>query len=97
MTTMVTEIYDALLSAGADENKAKKASEVMVEHFMPRDNNNYITKQDLSDAVQIIRKDIGSNNTDLAVLKAKSEIFEKMMWGIIASMIALVLKAYFLS
>jgi len=32
MTTMISEIYDALLSAGADEVKARKAAEAIAEH-----------------------------------------------------------------
>ncbi len=31
MSQMVTEFYDALISAGADEQKAKKAAEVLFE------------------------------------------------------------------
>ena len=29
MTTMITELYDALKDAGADENKARKAAETV--------------------------------------------------------------------
>lgn len=29
MTTMITELYDALISAGASEDKARKAAEVV--------------------------------------------------------------------
>jgi len=32
MTMVISEIYDALLSAGADEAKARKAAEAIVEH-----------------------------------------------------------------
>ncbi len=39
MSTMITEVYDALISAGADEEKAKKAAEVL-------SNEKLATKQD---------------------------------------------------
>ncbi len=32
MTIIISEIYDALLSAGADEEKARKAAEALAEH-----------------------------------------------------------------
>jgi hypothetical protein len=32
MTTMISEIYDAFISAGADEEKARKAAEAVAEH-----------------------------------------------------------------
>ncbi len=32
MTTMISEIYDAFISAGADEDKARKAAEAVAEH-----------------------------------------------------------------
>ena len=32
MTTMITEVYDALLSAGAEDGKARRAAEVMAGH-----------------------------------------------------------------
>lgn len=31
MTTMITEVYDALLAAGAPEEKARKAAEALAE------------------------------------------------------------------
>jgi hypothetical protein len=43
-----------------------------------------------------IRNDIGGLGDEVITLKTNSEMIEKMMWAIIASMIALVLKAYFL-
>lgn len=32
MTTMVTELYDALLAAGAPEDKARRAAEVVADY-----------------------------------------------------------------
>ncbi len=32
MTTMISEIYDAFISAGSDEEKARKAAEAVAEH-----------------------------------------------------------------
>ncbi len=32
MTTIISEIYDAFISAGADEEKARKAAEAVAEH-----------------------------------------------------------------
>ncbi|RLA22840.1 MAG: integrase [Gammaproteobacteria bacterium] len=32
MTTMIPEVYDAFMSAGADEEKARKAAEAVAEH-----------------------------------------------------------------
>jgi len=32
MTTMITEVYDALKSVGVDEEKARKAAEAMADH-----------------------------------------------------------------
>ena len=32
MTTMITEVYDALVSAGADDGKARRAAEVLADY-----------------------------------------------------------------
>jgi hypothetical protein len=32
VTTMITEVYDALLSAGADDGKARRAAEVLADY-----------------------------------------------------------------
>lgn len=32
MTTMIAEVYDALVSAGADEQKARRAAEALAAH-----------------------------------------------------------------
>ncbi len=40
MSTMITEVYDALISAGASEDKAKRAAEVL-------SNEQVATKQDI--------------------------------------------------
>ncbi len=41
MSTMISEFYDALISAGADEQKAKKAAEVLSKERLA-------TKEDIS-------------------------------------------------
>lgn len=60
MTTMVSEIYDALMSAGADEKKARKAAEAMADR---RDDMTLI-KADIS----ILKADVSANNSKLGII-----------------------------
>ena len=63
MSLIVTEIYDALIEAGATERKARAAAAAipMVE--------NLATKQDLAEIRAEIKEDISVLKRDVAVLK----------------------------
>ena len=65
MTTMVTEVYDALLSAGAPEGKARLAAEVLANYD---DRFNRLERQ--IDRVRgDLERQIGEVKTDVRLLK----------------------------
>ena len=63
MSIMVTEVYEALVSAGAPEDKAKAAAGAIP---IARD---IATKQDLADLRTELKQDIAELKSDLKIMK----------------------------
>ena len=65
MGIMVSEIYEALIEAGASEAKAKAAAEAipLAEQL--------VTKTDLAEVKADLKADIGGARTEIAALEAK--------------------------
>ena len=62
MTTMISEVYDAFLSAGVAEDKARKAAEALSSESIA-------TKGDIARVERSVRDDIARIERELAVLK----------------------------
>jgi hypothetical protein len=54
MTTMITEVYDAFKSAGAEDQKARKAAEALSNH---------------QDEITILKIDVSTIKSDLSVIR----------------------------
>jgi hypothetical protein len=65
MATMITEVYDALKEAGASEEKARSAAEVLASY----DARFVDLKTAISDARSDFRAEIGDVKAELRVLK----------------------------
>jgi hypothetical protein len=70
MTTMVAELYDALLAVGAPDEKARKAAEAMADYE--------IHNQRLSR----VEADIGEIKRDIGELKAGLPVLDRRVSGI---------------
>ena len=62
MTTMIAELYEALVDAGASEGKAKEAARVL-------STENLATKSDIAELDQRLRPKIIKLERDMAVMK----------------------------
>lgn len=84
MTSMLMELYDALVSAGAAETKARAAAAV-VPH-----GKDLCTKQDLLSSKQDLEKGIAELRADMKVLKFA-------VFSMYPFILALVIKIFFLN
>ena len=84
MTSMLMELYDALISAGAAETKARAAA-VAVPH-----GKDLCTKQDLFCTKQDIEKGLAEVRADMKVLKFA-------VFSMYPFILALVIKMFFLT
>lgn len=97
MTTMISELYDALKEAGASEEKAKAAAQAIADyerHFVRIE-----SKLDSVDSeIKVVRSEIKTTRTDLeAELKAVKTELNVIKWLVglgIAGIISLVIKAF---
>jgi len=80
MATMVSEVYDALVEAGASQEKARKAAEAVA---------NYDGR------IGDIRGDVGEVKQELASVKADLSLLKWMIGFVLAGVAALVLRAIF--
>jgi hypothetical protein len=69
MSTMISEIYDALREAGASEEKARKAAEVLA-NFDSR-------HQDVKDGFAAVRDEFAALKHEFAVIKGE---FNTVKW-----------------
>ncbi len=89
MSMIVTEIYDALIDAGASEEKAKAAARVipMVESLA--------TKQDLADLKVELKEDIAVVKEDVNVLKRDVAVLKLAVFSFSPTILALLVKLVF--
>ncbi len=73
MSTMITEVYEAFISAGAPEDKAKAAAKAVAE---------YDSRFNRIDS-------------DLALVKAEMVVLKWMLGFVLAGVVSLVMKSYF--
>lgn len=81
MSIMVTEVYEALVSAGAPDDKAKAAAAAIP---IARD---LATKQDLAELRTELKQDIAALKQDIAVLKFAVFSFGPVIIGLLVKLV----------
>ena len=97
MTTMIAELYEALVDAGASEGKAKEAAQVL-------STENLATKSDiaeldtkLSELDQRLSPKIAKLDRDMAVMKWMLGTTMAGVAFILAAVVSMVIKIFFLA
>lgn len=83
MTTMITEVYDALKEAGASEEKAKAAASALADY------GNRFDRLELK-----IDRLESSVNADVKILKAEISVLKWMSGFVIAGIISLIIRLF---
>ncbi len=108
MSTMLKEVYDAFISAGAEESKASAAAEAITRQFVDKTDSSLATKndirgvktgfQDLRGAVhediQGVREDVHLLDKRLVIVETKLDTVNKLLWIVIAGVAGVLIKAF---
>jgi chromosome segregation ATPase len=87
MSTMLVELYDALKEAGASEEKARAAAEILAR---PDERFDKVDRE-----IAGVREDIARLDKELAVIKAQIDLLKWMNGIVIAGVLALIIKTFF--
>ena len=90
MTTMIAELYEALVDAGASEGKAKEAAQVL-------STENLATKRDIVELDQRLSPKIVKLDRDMAVMKWMLGTTMAGIAFILAAVVSMVIKIFFLA
>jgi hypothetical protein len=89
MTTLIAELYDALLAAGSPDDKARKAAEAMAgfDAYEPR----FVrVEADIAE----LKRDVAEIKRDVAALKGDNLLIKWMLGFVLAFQIAIVIKLF---
>ena len=99
MTTMISELYEALINAGATEEKAKEAAEVLsAENLNSKDTIAEVKAELASDIAELDQKlsgEIAGVKRDLAELDKKMAVMQWMMGATLTGVAAIIVKLFF--
>jgi hypothetical protein len=89
MTTMIAELYDALIAAGSPEDKARKAAEAMagLDAYEPRFAR---VETDIAE----VKRDVAGLKQDMAEVKRDLFLLKWMMGFLLAFQIAIFIKLF---
>ena len=90
MTTMIAELYEALVDAGASEGKAKEAAQVL-------STENLATKSDIAELDQRLSPKIVKLDRDMAVIKWMLGTALAGVAPILVAVVSIVIKIFFLA
>ena len=90
MTTMIAELYEALVDAGASEGKAKEAAQVL-------STENLATKSDIAELDQRLSTKIVKLDRDMAVMKWMLGAALAGIAPILVAVVSMVIKIFFLA
>ena len=90
MTTMIAELYEALVDAGASEGKAKEAARVL-------STENLATKRDIAELDQRLSPKIIKLDRDMAVMKWMVGAALAGIAPILVAVVSIVIKIFFLA
>ncbi len=94
MTTMIAEIYDALIAAGAPEDKARKAAEAVAgyEAYEPRFIKIETSISNLEHDLAAVKHDVTVLKDDVASLKRDVFLMKWMLGFVLAFQVAIFFK-----
>ena len=90
MTTMIAELYEALVDAGASEGKAKEAAQVL-------STENLATKRDITELDTKLSPKVVKLDRDMAVMKWMLGTTMAGVAFILAAVVSMVIKIFFLA
>ena len=90
MTTMIAELYEALVDAGASEGKAKEAAQVL-------STENLATKSDITELDTKLSPKVVKLDRDMAVMKWMLGTTMAGVAFILAAVVSMVIKIFFLA
>jgi predicted RNase H-like nuclease (RuvC/YqgF family) len=89
MTTMIAELYDALLAAGAPEDKARKAAETMAGYDA------YDSRlTNIESRLTTLERDVGDLKRDVGELKRDNLLLKWMVGFVPAFQVAMFVKLF---
>ena len=96
MTTMIAEIYDALIAAGAPEDKARKAAEALAgyEAYEPRFIKIETSISNLERDLAEVKHDVATLKDDVATLKREAFLMKWMLGFVLAFQVAMFIKLF---
>ncbi len=89
MTTMIAELYDALIAAGSPEDKARKAAEAMT-GFDVYEQRFVRVEADIAE----LKHDVADLKRDVAELKRDSLLMKWMLGFVLAFQVAMFIKLF---
>ena len=89
MTTMIAELYDALIAAGSPEDKARKAAEAMV-GFEAYEGRFIRIEADIAE----MKRDFTDLKRDVAELKRDSRLMKWMLGFVLGFQVAMFIKLF---
>ena len=89
MTTMIAELYDALVAAGSPEDKARKAAEAMA-GYEAYDHQFGRVEADIAE----LKRDVAGLKQDMAEVKRDLFLLKWMMGFLLAFQIAIFIKMF---
>jgi hypothetical protein len=93
MSTMITEVYDALTAAGAPDDKARAAATVLANADNRFDRIDFEIVSLKAD-VSVLKSDVSVLKTDVSKLKTDVGIMKWMMGFVLAFQIAIFVKLF---
>ena len=97
MTTMIAELYEALVDAGASEDKAKEAAQVLSTENLATKGDIAKLDQRLSELDQRLSPKVVKLDRDMAVMKWMLGTTMAGVAFILAAVVSMVIKIFFLA
>ena len=99
MTTMISELYEALINAGATEEKAREAAQALsAENLNSKDTIAEVKAElagDIAGLDQKLSAEIAGVKKDLAELDKKMAVMQWMMGATLTGVAAIIVKLFF--
>ena len=101
MTTMISELYEALINAGATEEKAREAAVALAaENLNSKDTIAEVKAElagDIAELDQKLSGEIAGVKQDLAELDKKMAVMQWMMGATLTGVAAIIVKLFFVA
>jgi CHASE3 domain sensor protein len=95
MTVMIAEVYDALRSAGADEDKARRAAEAVAESRDDMQRLSAEIRSEMQALAAELRSEMQALRSEMQSVRGELTILKWMMGVLIALVIAIFLQLLF--